>query len=245
MRFKKGNLKVNKIRWRKQIFVNLYLLAVRLEAKLKRAGCAFSEDGYPITPREMLITDIPDDIEMYPLSKRHQATRPKCTILCAYENDHELYRFLRHFDRNLRDCLNYYGVCGFDLSPRGGMDLSHQRFHLYLNALINAYMAVNGIRVLPNWRIGDLSTLDILKIYPRNTTFSVGSLGCAKRYTTINEVILRTKLMYTCPKMLVYYGALRKEYRMIIEEFGVPVKIIMDYRTRSYLKSNQRRNCYV
>ena len=89
MKTKKTKIRKLKLRWRKRIFVNLYALATELEKKLKVQGIQFSTEGYPIIPTEMLIKSIPEDILMYPLSKRHQSKAPKNTILCAYENDFE------------------------------------------------------------------------------------------------------------------------------------------------------------
>ena len=101
MIYKKSKQMLNKIRLNKRIFVDLYSLATRLEFSLRQQGISFSKEGFPIIPKEMLIHEVPDDIEMFPLSKRHEANQPKCTILCAYENDSNLYRFLRHLERNI------------------------------------------------------------------------------------------------------------------------------------------------
>lgn len=221
--------------------MNLFSLVTKLEAILQEQDFKFSPEGYPIIPKENLISEVPEDIEMYPLSKRHQTPHPEHTILCAYENDSELYRFLRNFKRNIEDCRKYYGVCGFDLSPRASTDESHQRFNLLLNALINAYMALNGIHILPNWRTGNLNTLEILNIYPVNSVFAVGCLGCGKRNFKENEIILRMKLLISRPKFLIYYGSLRKRYRKILEEIGIPYRILLDYRTRSYRRTKDRK----
>ena len=181
---------------------------------------------------------------VYPLSKRHQALHPECTILCAYENDSSLYRFLRNLDQNIDDCRKYYGVCGFDLSPRGGSDESHQRFNLLLNSLINTYMAKCGIHILPNWRTGNLKTLGILQTYPIDCIFSVGSLGCARGNIKENVVILKLKLLISRPKFLLYYGTLRKRYRSILENMGIPFRVITDYRTRSYRKTEENKETF-
>lgn len=59
------------------------------------------------------------------------------------------------------------GICGFDFSARNGDEKVTQDFYLYLNKLLDAYVALNGVKVLPNFRIaGELSSLNVLRIYP-------------------------------------------------------------------------------
>lgn len=104
--------------------------------------------------------------------------------------------------------------------------------YLYLNKLLDAYVALNGVKVLPNFRIaGELSSLNVLRIYPPNSWFAVGTLGC-DRNEVLNSTLLRYKLIFARPALLIIYGKLKDVYRQILEDFGVKYIVFEDYHSR-------------
>lgn len=212
--------------------MNLFKIADELHSYLMATGVHFTEKGYPIIPEEMILKDYPNEI--IPFEHRNACIDKQTTVLSHFSNDDLLYRRLRNLKKDINICKEYTGVVGFDLSPRLGWNLEQQKFNLLINQLINAYRAVNGIKILPNFRIGELSTISALDAYPSNCLFAVGTLGCSKGYTSINSTILRTKLLYKRPKGLLIYGKLRPEHQLILDEFGVAYKVYQDFKTTCY-----------
>lgn len=82
---------------------------------------------------------------------------------------------------------NHKGFGGFDLSPRINWDVNLQRFNLLLSKLADAFLATNGVKLMPNFRTGCLDTFEVLSIYPPNTWYSVGALGWDT--VDINDVV--------------------------------------------------------
>lgn len=157
-------------------------------------------------------------------------------LLVAFSNDENIYKRLKTLREDLGKYLQYKGFGGFDLSPRIQWDVNLQRFNLLLNKLADAFLAVNGVKLLPNFRTGCLDTFDVLAIYPPNTWYSVGLLGCSRGRVKINSMYLRTKLLVTNPDMLIFYGKLKPEYAYILDEYGVKYKVFTDFQRLSRRK---------
>lgn len=67
--------------------------------------------------------------------------------------------------------------------------------------------------------------------------FAVGTLGCSRgteRDKNYGELMLRTKILITRPRLLLIYGPLLERYRMILDEFGIPYQQWREYRYSSY-----------
>ncbi len=214
--------------------MNLFKIADDLYNCLNKNGINFSENGYPIIPPEMIVDKVPE--EMIPFEHRNECKDKKTTILTHFSNDELLYRRLRAINKDIEICKEYMGVVGFDLSPRLGWNIEQQKFNLLLNQMINAYRAINGIKILPNFRIGELSTIDVLNSYPAKSIFAVGSLGCSKGYKEINSTYLKAKILFARPKMLLIYGKLLDEYKDIIEQYEILYKVYEDFKQQCFDK---------
>lgn len=212
--------------------MNLFSIADELYSHLIKVGICFTKEGYPIIPDEMILKDYPDEI--IPFEHRNACINKHTTVLSHFSNDELLYRRLRNLEKDLDVCEEYMGVVGFDLSPRLGWNLEQQKFNLLINQLVNAYRAVNGIKILPNFRIGELSTISALDSYPSDCLCAVGTLGCSRGYKSINSMILRTKLLYKRPHGLLVYGKFHSEYQSILDEFGIPYRVYQDFKTMCY-----------
>lgn len=213
---------------------DLFQIADNLHKELINVGIKFTPDGYPIIPHEAILTNYPD--EMIPFEHRNSAKNPHTTVLTHFANDDLLYRRLRLLDKDISVCKSYMGVTGFDLSPRSGWNTEQQRFNLLINQMVNAYRAVNGVKILPNFRIGDMPTISALDSYPSNGIFAVGTLGCAKGYNLINSTYLKAKILYKRPDGLAIYGKLAPQYKEIIEEYGLSYRVYDDFKSACYRK---------
>ena len=167
---------------------------------------------------------------MYQEALRKEAVDKSKTLLVTFSNDENIYKKLETIWEDVHQYTQYLGVAGFDLSPRINWDIKLQKFNILLNMLVDAFLAINGIKILPNFRTGCLETMDVLTHYPGHTWFAVGALGCANGYVKLNEMYLRTKIILTNPDMLIYYGKLKPEYESILVEMNVPYRVFTDFQ---------------
>lgn len=212
--------------------MNLFKIAENLQKSLSNAGIKFTGDGYPILPKEMILQEYPD--EMVPFEHRNACKNPQKTVLTHFANDESLYRRLRHLDEDIKIFKPYMGATGFDLSPRLDWNTEQQKFNLLMNQMVNAYRAIHGVKILPNFRIGDMTTISALDSFPQNGIYAVGTLGCSKGYAFINSTYLRAKLLYKRPDGLLIYGKLMPQYRAILDEFGIPYRVYEDFRSACF-----------
>ena len=211
---------------------SLFSISDKLYAYLSANGIRFNEYGYPIVPKEMLLSEHPD--EVIPFFCRNQATHSvQRTVLCFYSNDERIYPRLSKLDEDLDIYRKYMGICGFDLSPRINWDLNLQEFNILLSQLATVYLGLHGIRFFPNFRVGSWETINALSAYPHQSTFSVGTLGCAKGLTEFNLAYMRAKILYSLPKTLLIYGPLRPAYRTALDDSGVDYRVYTDFQKSS------------
>ena len=214
--------------------MNLFKLAIELEEYLRKRGVEFTEEGYPIFTEDMLLKDMPEGV--CPIGQTYYVKDRSKYLLVSFSNDENIYKKLISLQNDVDEYLQYKGFGGFDLSPRINWDVNLQKFNLLLSKLADAFLAVNGVKLTPNFRAGCLDTFEVLSIYPPNTWYSVGALGCGRGRIKINEMYLRAKLVVTNPDMLIYYGKLKPEYAQILEEYGVHYKVFTDFQRLSRRK---------
>ncbi len=219
--------------------IDLASIMKSLKRELDSNGIQFTPEGYPIIPKKMLLKEIPDEI--LPFEHRNQCRDKRKTILCSFANDELLYRRLKSLEKDLGILKEYMGVIGFDLSPRLGEDIKQQKLNLLINQMVNAYRAIHGIKILSNFRTGDIRTVNVLNSYPPNSWYAVGTLGCSRGHVEKNSILLRTKLIYARPERLLIYGMLRREYKEILDELGIPYNVYQDFKNRSFQNYKSRR----
>ena len=219
--------------------INLIELANNLYTDLKNKGIEFNRYGFPVFPKEYLLTKTPEEI--LPFHHRNAAKDKGKAVISFYEEDEELYHRLKKLDFVVNECSKYMGIVGFDLSPCVFWNIQQQKFNVLLNQLITLYIATKGSKVIPNFRIGRLETLPALLSYPTESMFCVGSLGCSRKVTDFNLNQFKTKVLYSRPKKLLYYGKVLSPYKEFLDTLGIPVKAYVDFRTRSYQKIGEKQ----
>jgi len=220
--------------------INIIDFANNLYEKLKSSGISFNYKGYPIFPERFLLTKTPD--EVLPYNHRNAAKNKAKTVICFYEEDEELYRHMNNLDVVATECSKYMGIVGFDLSPCIYWDIKQQKFNILLSQLITLYIAIQGNKIIPNFRIGSLETIEALNSYSTNSIFCVGSLGCSRKVSEFNITQFKSKVFYIRPKKLLYYGKVLSQYKEFLKDIDVPYKAYVDFRTESYLQKENNDN---
>lgn len=218
--------------------INLIEYVDKLYVELKSRGIKFNKYGYPIFPSKYLLNEIPSEI--LPYHHRNAAKNKKKTIICFYEEDEELYRYLSSLESVAEECTKYMGIVGFDLSPCIYWNIQQQKFNLLLSQLVTLYIATKGSKIVPNYRIGSLETLPVLLSYPKGSQFCVGSLGCSRKISTYNFTQFEIKVFYARPKRLLYYGKTLQPYKNFLDDIGIPYSFFTDFRTQSYAKTGEK-----
>lgn len=155
-----------------------------LESNLRGCGIDFDENDFPCFRRGFFSEDPPTDI--VPFGRRHDFD-PMTTALCFYSDDRELYRRIRHLEEDIDAYREFASVMPCDLSVSPLMPIELQRFHLHFNALVNAFLAVNGVKIVAPTRWGSFSNLPLFRCYRESNVFSVGALGTLKTAEQSNE----------------------------------------------------------
>lgn len=99
-------------------------------------------------------------------------------------------------------------VIGMDASPFDNMPLVVQKSQIYSNLAITYYFVMQGIKIIPNIRIGDNRTLSSLEAYPKNSLIAFGTNGFVKEVK--NRVIFADQVMkavdFLNPSGAIVYG---------------------------------------
>lgn len=220
---------------------NYISLAFDLYEDLKKHGIGFDERGMPVLDEKVFLSDVPDDVDLIPATKRHAVREKSKTILCFYENESFLYRHLKNLEGRASKFRDYFGIAGFDLSVCRNDPVPEQRMMMTLNALVTAFFAVRGIRILRSLRSGDWNTLDLLVPRRPGGCYALGLLGCRRTGGTDATALFRARLAVTRPASLVLYATPNLETKRELARFGIPSRSVPDWKTRSIAASTSKR----
>ena len=208
----------------------------RYTAYLKEKGVEFYENGFPILKPNWIITTKPK--VMAPFNKRHYYWQSKRDIsICYFDKDEHLYPRLDKVFEEIKILKDYHSVCMMDISISPLMLDEVQRMNLLLNLLYTCVVAVNGIKIIPSFRIGDYDTLKLLMASVGQSDFWViGAVGTQQtRNNAFYEYLFRTKCLLVMPKHLLSYGRPNNNTIKCLEDYGIESKTFYkDFRSLSY-----------
>ena len=164
-------------------------------------------NGIPVIPEEMLYSDIPDMIDTFVHRNEIPAEIAKKSLVSYFDDDTNLINRLLNVDNEISVLRQYSGICGFDLSPCVTMMRPRQKLSLLASAVYNCYVALYGIKVLPNCRVGDLATMSVINGIPPYTNIITGELGChGNKLKMYGLYQLRLIIKQVCPTIQFVYG---------------------------------------
>ena len=169
-------------------------------------------NGIPVIPEEMLYTDIPDMIDTFAHRNEIPSEIAKKSLISYFDDDTNLINRLLNVDDEISVLKQYGGICGFDLSPCVTMMRPRQKLSLLVSAVYNCYVALYGIKILPNCRVGDLATMSVINGIPPYTNIVTGELGChGNKLKMYGLYQLRLIIKQVCPTIQFVYGNLSKK----------------------------------
>lgn len=180
-------------------------------------------DGYPIIEEWMVATDIPR--EVYQWDCRYEVKDPSVTGMSFYCNDKGFTPILNNPHAYIDKLSEYACVIGMDASPYDNMPLVVQKSQIYTNFAITYFFGTQGLKVIPNVRIGNDDTVGMLDAMPRGCLIAVGTNGFTWRRD--NREIFRKQMKIVTdvlrPSGVLVYGQAYEYVFQSTIEAGIPV----------------------
>lgn len=219
---------------------NLFQLYSELYNELRKHKISFSKSGFPRFKKSFFVHKKPSEI--LPFRNRLQSRNKSTTALCTFCDDEFIYPRLKKLKEDLPIYKEYYAMVVFDLSPRVEWKTEQQRFNICLNQMAAIYLAINGVKLIGNFRTGDHSTYSALRSYPNGTPFYIGTLGCIKKKDSSDIFCFEQKILLSRPKECWLYGNENKQITSILKENNIKYEVFKDYRTKSFAKNPEGVN---
>lgn len=157
--------------------------------------------------------EIPNKIITFSEAMSSKCKDYNCWV-CFYELDYAFMRIWRQPRRYLNKLKKFNGVISPDFSLYATMPLVMQKFHVYMGRAIATWLKDNGVKVIPNARLGDERTYDFaLEGLYKNDVIAIGTVGSYKRLDERNLLIpaIKKTLETLEPSDAIIYGTMPKE----------------------------------
>ncbi len=140
--------------------------------------------------------------------------------VCFYELDYLFMRIWNNPKKYINKLKKFKGVISPDFSLYINMPLVMQKYHIYMGRALANWFIENGIKVIPNVRLGDERTYEFgLDGLYKGDVVSIGTIGSLKNKTERKILIgaIRKTLDTIKSEDVIIYGPLPKE---ILEEYS-------------------------
>lgn len=200
--------------------------------------------GTPQLPLEFIYDGVPRYVSTFiyrndiPVEQRGDA------LLGFYMYEKYLWSRLTNMDSDILIAKDYGGIIGFDLSPCIGMLRPRQRLSILVNAIFSCCYGLAGIKVLPNYRPGDISTVCAADFFPDNCSFMVGNLGCNRNgFKDYGLYLLKMALRKKNTNLIFVYGSISKnDAYELNKQYGISIISFPDRRNR--VRNNSKSYYY-
>lgn len=187
---------------------NILLWCDEMISYLKENDIEF-RNGVAILPRASIYDGPIKMISTYKYRRDIPIDKRESSLLCYFMLEPDLKPRMDKIKEEISEIKKYGGICGFDLSPCVGMLRPRQRLSILTNSLFNCFCAVNEIKILPNSRVGDFSTMSMTVGFPDEVGFVSGKLGCNNSgFKNYGLYQLGLTIDSKNPPFLVIYGGL-------------------------------------
>ncbi len=175
-------------------------------AELIKGAALTKPDGYPIIEKWMVAESPPK--ELYQWDRRWDVEKPEEAGMSFYCNDSGFIPVLNNPQGYTEKLRKYQCVIGIDPSPYDNMPLVVQKSQIYNNLAITYYYGKQGLKVIPNVRLGNNQTIGALAAYPKGTLIAIGTNGFT--WKKANRNIFQEQVSITVdvvrPSGIVVYG---------------------------------------
>ena len=193
------------------------------------------KEGYPIIESWMIPDEVPENIIQW--DKRSEIKDKKSFAISFYCNDERTNAFQSNPKKYLEIISQYKCMIGPDFSPYDNMPNVVQKSQIFDSLAITHYFGRQGIKVIPNVRLGTSCTYDSLEAYPHEKLISIGTNGfmheLANRKIFSEQVSLITNTL--SPIGIIVYGPALPCIFREAEKKGIPI-----YQFDSYIQKKYR-----
>ena len=200
---------------------------------LKNHNFKFDENGFPIFTKNMFLTEVPDLIIPYCNRNDRRVKNKEKALICNFAPDKKIYPRLKKVFNDIEIYKEYIGVATADVTVTEDMDIEWQEVIILLNQLFGAILAVNGVKIVLNTRIGNLDNIKLLKNIPKNVMCISGFLGCKKSDKYDYSYLI--KILNLRPTNLLIYGKEDQNVNDMLDTMGIDFKYYIDFH-RLYKK---------
>ena len=198
-------------------------------------------DGFPIIEEWMVSKEPPKEIIQW--DRRYDVADPLETGICFYCCDPGFQPILGNPKAYVEKLRQYQVVIGLDASPYDNMPLWVQKSQIGLNIGITYFYGSQGIKIIPNVRIGDDRTLSSLEAYPKHTLIAIGTNGFvrSKSNRAIFARQVRAVVDFLEPTGICVYGLIPDEIFGYVKDKGIPIYQYDSYMIKESKKDKQKR----
>ena len=210
---------------------------------LKKNNIIF-KNGIPQLPSEFIYNNVPRFVSTFIYRNDIPLEYRKDSLLGFYMYETNLWPRLSKMDSDILIAKDYGGVIGFDLSPCIGMLQPRQRLSILVNAIFSCRYGLAGVKVLPNYRPGDISTVCAADFFPDDCPFIIGNLGCNRNgFKDYGMYLLKMALRKKHTNLVFVYGSISTaDAYDLNKHFGISVISFPDRRNR--VRNNSKAYYY-
>ncbi len=206
------------------------------QAELIKGAKRTKPDGYPIIEKWMIPTLPPK--ELYQWDRRRDVIAPEDSGMSFYCNDSGFIPILNNPQGYVEKLRKYYCVIGIDPSPYDNMPLVVQKSQIFNNLAITYYYGSQGLKIIPNVRLGNNETIGALSAYPKGTLIAIGTHGFTHKLE--NRKIFKEQISIVVeelqPSGIIVYGPASEYVFESAIKAGIPI-----YQYDSYtMKQNAK-----
>lgn len=156
----------------------------------------------------MISKQIPKSVSQWDC--RHLIKNKSEVAISFYCNDQYFQSVICNPKKYIDILSEYQMLIGMDASPFDNMPLVVQQSQIFINLAITYFYGRQGIKIIPNVRVGSDETLNSLKAYPKNTLISIGTNGFIKDKE--NKLIFASQIKLIVdtlmPSGIIVYGSI-------------------------------------
>ena len=198
-------------------------------------------DEFPIIEAWMVATEPPKEIIQW--DRRGDVIVPQETAISFYCQDPGFQPVLNNPKNYVDKLRQYQCVIGLDASPYDNMPIVVQKSQIFLNLACTYYYGSQGIKVIPNVRLGDNRTLSSLDAYPKHTLIAIGTHGFTKRLDNRHIFIEQVQKIVDElePIGICVYGPASNDIFGYARLKGIPIYQYDSYTMKENAKDKERR----
>lgn len=203
-------------------------------------GARLTKEGYPIIEKWMVSREIPSSISQW--NCRSKIKDPSKTAISFYCNDQYFQPVISNPNKYIEKLSIYQMVIGMDASPFDNMPLVVQQSQIYVNLALTYYYGRQGLKIVPNIRLGLDKTIDSLEAYPCGTLIAIGTNGFVNDKLNLSNFANQIKIIVNKlnPSGIIVYGTTPNIIFEYPKRLNIPIYAFESFIHQRRTHANER-----